>query len=564
MNYRHLFLMCGLTLCLAVVAQPKTIVPHQIEPPLRIPLFLSGNFGELRGNHFHSGIDLKTQGAVGKPVYSIDKGYVSRVSVSPYGYGNALYITHPSTGLTSVCGHLNGFAPKIDSIVKARQYEQESFAVDLSFSPGEIPVVKGERVAVSGNTGSSGGPHVHFELRRIDTQAPIDPLPYFQHRIKDTRKPDIRGIALYAVPGKGVASKTGYIPLASLKNGKKTVQEELSSWGEIYLGVKAYDCMDSAANIYGVHSIQLQVDSQLVFSSVLAEIPFDKSRYLNSFIDYNDWAAHRSFVMRSYVEPGNSLNVYGSVKNRGIVTIDEERDYKCTYVLRDVYGNRAELKFTIHGRRREIPQEPVPDNAALMAYDQENVIDQDGVMLDIPAGALYDNLWFRYDCRKDSTYYSDVFQLHDDKTPMHQAAKLRIRIENDVLADKSKYCLANVSGGHSAATYRDGFLETDIRSFGTYAVSCDTVPPVITPLTPEKWGTSGVIRFRISDNRTGIGSYRGELDGRFVLFEMDGKSATIRYAFDRSRIKRGQKHNLVLRVVDNCGNERLYERSVTW
>lgn len=564
MKYSILFFISGfLTVC-SVFAQQKTIVPHQIESPLRFPLFLSGNFGELRGNHFHSGLDFKTQQVVGKSVYSIEKGYVSRVSVSPSGYGNALYIHHPTIGLTSVYAHLNGFAAKIDSVVERCQYEQESFAVDLTFGPDEIPVNKGEKVAISGNTGSSGGPHVHFELREIDSQAPIDALPYFRHRIKDTRKPDIRGIALYTVPGKGAAERTGYFPLTNTKNGRKILREELSAWGDVYLGVKAYDRMDSTTNIYGIYSVQLWVDSVLVFSSSLSKIPFDKTRYLNSFIDYGEWATNRSFIMRSYVEEGNRLDGYGRVANRGIITIDEERDYHCIYALRDVYGNKAELKFTIRGRRQEIPEERIPEDAVLMSYDQENVFDRDGVLLEIPVGALYSDLWFEYGCDEDSTYYSDVYRLHHRRTPMHLSSKLSIRIDNDVLPDKSKYCLANVAGGYSVARYRDGFLDASVRSFGSYAVSCDTVAPVITPLAPDRWGTNGTIRFRITDDRTGIRSYRGEIDGQFALFVWDAKSATISYRFDRKRVKRGGKHDLVLVVTDQCGNERRYERAVSW
>lgn len=543
-------------------AQKQVTNPHKTDLPLRIPLYLSGNFGELRGNHFHSGLDFKTQGVVGKSVYSIAEGYVSRVSVSPSGYGKALYITHPSLGIITVCGHLNGFNAQIDSIVKARQYENESFSVNLTFGADEIPVKRGQLVAKSGNTGSSGGPHVHFEIREIESQAPVDPLPYFRHLLKDTRKPQIRGVYLTAIPGKGYSNGEDGVTLVKKENAPVTLSKPLTAWGEVYLGVKAYDYMNETTNIYGVYSIQLQVDSQLIFSSVLDRIPFEETRYLNSFIDYREWKTKRSFVMKSKVDKGSKLNVYKQVVNQGIININEERVYPCVYTLRDAFGNKTVLKFSIQGKKHEFTPAIACDT--LLAYDLPYTGIYDGARIEIPENSFYEDVPFSYRREERPGYLSAVHSIHTPEVPVHNSYTLRVRIDSDKVADKQKYYMACIqpNGGEWAAKgkYDDGFYEISTNSFGMFAVKVDTVAPVITPLSPESWVKNGYIKFRIGDSQTGIGHFRGVIDGEYALFEYDAKTATLSYKIDRKRVSRDKEHELVMTVTDNCGNRQQYTR----
>ena len=326
-----IFLFAGIT--------NNTAEAQQLRKPMDIPVLLSGNFGELRSNHFHSGIDFKTPGVEGKPIHSVQDGYVSRISVSPWGYGNGLYITHPD-GTTTVYGHLQKFSQKITAYLKEKQYEQESFNVNLSLTPDELPVKEGELVALSGNTGSSGGPHLHFEVRDTETEEPMDPIEYNKDLIKDTQAPKIQGIMVYSMPGKGVVNgsrrKLELKPVTA-KNGKQTLTGKIEAWGEIGLAVKGYDYMDNTSNIYGIKDITLTADSQVIFHSNLDRFAFDESRYLNSFTDFEEWKEHRSFYIKSFVDPGNRLRFIESL-NRGILTIDEPRAYHLTYQLADAFG----------------------------------------------------------------------------------------------------------------------------------------------------------------------------------------------------------------------------------
>ena len=332
---------------------------RQLRNPFDFPILLSGNFGELRSNHFHSGIDFKTQGAEGKPIHAPQEGYVSRVSISPWGYGNALYITHPD-GTTTVYGHLQKFSPAIADYVKAQQYELERFDVNLFPEPDSLPVRKDEIVAWSGNTGSSAGPHLHFEVRDTKTEEVLDPLVFFHEQITDTRPPKILGILVVPIEGSGVVNgssqKLRITPQIS-KDGQTRVSQKIEAWGDIGLAIKAYDYMDRTTNIYGVKEITLMADSQVIFHSYLNRFAFDETRYINTLIDYEEWQKRRSFYIRSFSEPGNRLR-FPEYVNRGIVHIDEARTYELTYTLADAFGNMARLTIPIEGKQQEIPAVP--------------------------------------------------------------------------------------------------------------------------------------------------------------------------------------------------------------
>lgn len=529
--------------------------------PFDFPILLSGNFGELRSNHFHAGIDFKTQGAEGKPIHAVEKGYVSRISVSPGGYGNGLYLTHPD-GTTTVYGHLQRFSPKIAAYVKAQQYVQERFAVNLTLSPDELPVEKSEVVGLSGNTGGSAGPHLHFEVRDTQTEHVLDPIPYYQSLIKDTRPPVIQGIMLYPMEGEGMingSNKKTEIKLPPTKGDQTpSITRKIEAWGKIGIAVKGYDYMDNTSNIYGVKEITLTADSQVIFHSNIERFSFDESRYINSFIDYEDWISRRSFYMKSFIEPGNRLSFVEGL-NRGILTIDEERTYNLVYRLTDAMGNTTRLMLRIEGKNQPIA---TPDSlgAEYFHWAGMNRFGAKGVRLTIPKGNLYTDFFFRYSVREDSTALAAVHQLHDKPLALHQNAQLSIRLQHDSLANKQQYGIVRINKGRSSwvgGIYRNGWLDTNIRELGQYSIAQDTQPPAIIPINQTSWQTNKRITFRLNDNLSGVASYRGEIDGQYALFEMDNRSV-ITYRFDTERLQAGS-HTLRLVVTDGCGNESVFE-----
>ena len=552
-----IFLFAGIT--------NNTAEAQQLRKPMDIPVLLSGNFGELRSNHFHSGIDFKTQGVEGKPIHSVQDGYVSRISVSPWGYGNGLYITHPD-GTTTVYGHLQKFSQKITAYLKEKQYEQESFNVNLSLTPDELPVKEGELVALSGNTGSSGGPHLHFEVRDTETEEPMDPIEYYKDLIKDTQAPKIQGIMVYSMPGKGVVNgsrrKLELKPVTA-KNGKQTLNGKIEAWGEIGLAVKGYDYMDNTSNIYGIKDITLTADSQVIFHSNLDRFAFDESRYLNSFTDFEEWKEHRSFYIKSFVDPGNRLRFIESL-NRGILTIDEPRTYHLTYQLADAFGNTTQLSIQIEGKEQPIPEVDT-ENTELFHWWSDHRFGAKGIRLTIPKGNLYDDLYFRYSVKEDSTALGATHILHNKPVAFHKSAKLSLRLQTDTLDNKLQYGIVRLQNGRRSWTggvYRNGWVDADIKETGSYTLGQDLVPPTITPLNPATWVSKQAIALRLSDNLSGVQTYRGEIDGQYVLFEMNSKSV-ITYHFDKERLARG-KHTLKLVVTDACGNQSTYTYPFTW
>ena len=517
--------------------------------PFDFPLLLSANFGELRPNHFHNGLDIKTGGVTGKPIYSVAEGYVSRVMVLHGGYGQALFVTHPN-GFTSVYGHVVSFAPKIQEYVRKYQYEHETFVCDIRIEPDVLPIEKGEMIALSGNEGASAGPHLHLELRRNDNGDYVDPMPYFRKYLKDDRPPVASLIGIYPVKGRGVVDGSSRRKLVGAGN----LQQRFTAWGEIYTGIAAKDYMTGTSNFYGVHSVTLYVDSAKVFQSVTDEVSANENRMINGFIDYPEYAETRRLVMRSYKAPGNSLRLLETDDARGVVTIDEERDYHFRYVLEDNFGNKRSYRFTVSGKRQDIPAYE-PQTKWILHWNQTNVVQEPGMNLVVPKSMVYEDTGLETRVVNDSGKISFDYVLDAGPTLLHGFCPLEIGVRRLPVADTTKYYIEQRVGKWKASVggaYANGWMKAQIRTLGTFSVQIDTVAPRITPLGRGTWRTDRRIRFRVSDTQTGIASYKVYVDGEFVLFGLKKGMLVIQ---DPERIKKGIPHRLEVIVKDGCGNE---------
>ena len=516
--------------------------------PFDFPLLLSGNFGELRANHFHGGVDFKTQGVVGKPIRCIADGYISRVTVTPGGYGQAVYITHDN-GYTSVHGHLHKFMTEVEQVVEAYQYEHETFAVDLTFGPDRFPLKQGEVFALAGNEGYSFGPHLHMELRKTNTGEYIDPLQFYTDIIKDKTAPRATHIMLYPQAGKGVvagSSKKKALPLAAL-------QTPVMAWGKIAVGIKAYDYMDGTSNNYGVRSVTLLVDSVEVFRSTVDGFLPEENRMINAWTDYEEYATRGSWFMRSQILPGNTWRMLQADEEGGVVTINEERLYDFCYVLEDLYGNRRTYRFKVQGK--EQPIEPLYKGKHYLSWNQGNVIQKPGMELVIPKGMLYEDVDLNCKVIADSLNISFDYQLNDRPVPLHAGCSLMIGVRNYPIPDMTKYYVVRKYKGRKASAggyFEEGFMHANIRELGTYSVALDTVAPRIVPLNRPQW-KGGNIRFKIRDAETGIKDYKVYIDGAFVLFKFSSKNAVLS-CMHPSRIKKGMKHRMEVVITDYCGN----------
>ena len=530
---------------MALPAQEKSVNPFI--SPFDFPLLLSGNFGELRANHFHGGVDFKTQGVVGKPIRCIADGYISRVTVTPGGYGQAVYITHDN-GYTSVHGHLHRFMDGVQQVVEAYQYEHETFAVDLQFEADRFPLKQGEVFALAGNEGYSFGPHLHMEIRKTDTEEYIDPLQFYTNQLKDTTAPRATHVMLYPQAGKGVVNGSSRKKIMSLSG-----QSPIIAWGQIAAGIKAYDYMDGTSNNYGVRSVTLLVDSVEVFRSTVDGFLPDENRMINAWTDYEEYATRNSWFMRSQILPGNTWRMLQADDERGVVTINEERPYRFCYVLEDLYGNRRTYGFVVQGKKQEV--ELLHKGEHYLKWNQGNIVQQPGMSLVIPKGMLYEDVDLNCKVIADSLNISYDYQLNDKPVPLHGGCSLVIGVRNYPIADTSKYYVARKYKGRKSSAggyFEDGFMFANIRELGTYSVAIDTVAPRIFPMNKPQWKT-GNIRFKIRDAETGIRDYKVYIDGKFVLFKFASKNATLS-CMHPDRIKRGMKHRMEVVITDYCGN----------
>ena len=529
---------------MALPAQEKSV---NFISPFDFPLLLSGNFGELRANHFHGGVDFKTQGVVGKPIRCIADGYISRVTVTPGGYGQAVYITHDN-GYTSVHGHLHRFMDGVQQVVEAYQYEHETFAVDLQFEADRFPLKQGEVFALAGNEGYSFGPHLHMEIRKTDTEEYIDPLQFYTDQLKDTTAPRATHVMLYPQVGKGVVNGSSRKKIISLSG-----QSPITAWGQIAAGIKAYDYMDGTSNNYGVRSVTLLVDSVEVFRSTVDGFLPNENRMINAWTDYEEYATRNSWFMRSQILPGNTWRMLQADDERGVVTINEERPYRFCYVLEDLYGNRRTYGFVVQGKKQEV--ELLHKGEHYLKWNQGNIVQQPGMSLVIPKGMLYEDVDLNCKVIADSLNISYDYQLNDKPVPLHGGCSLVIGVRNYPIADTSKYYVARKYKGRKSSAggyFEDGFMFANIRELGTYSVAIDTVAPRIVPMNKPQWKT-GNIRFKIRDAETGIKDYKVYIDGKFVLFKFASKNATLS-CMHPDRIKRGMKHRMEVVIADYCGN----------
>ena len=545
------------------MAQGRVVEPV-FGVPFDFPLYLSGNFGELRSNHFHGGLDFKTQGAVGKPLLAIADGYISKVTVTPGGYGNALYITHDN-GYTSVHGHLDRFLPEIARLVHERQYAEQAFAVTLEFGPDEFPVCQGEVVAYAGNTGYSFGPHLHMEIRTTDTNEPIDPLPFYKDKIADHIAPRATRIMVYGAPQgkvdyigsaqKGVIEQDGKI----IFNFQFSTFNSIAAWGRIGTAISANDYMDGTTNNYGVRYVRLYVDDRLVSSSDVDRFSFDENRLINSWTDYAEQRRSGRWYMRSTIAENNELRMLRADEHRGWVTIDEERDYHFRYELEDLYGNRSTYRFTVRGKRMDIPCR-IPNYYDLMDASRANRFYTRGFELWMPQGTLFEDVELEYEVTPSTTDQADIYRLTTTRIPLRKAAEITLPTHKDAHIDGSKLYVARVNGNgrvYCGGIYKYGRITANITELGTYTVSADTVPPKITPIGRTTWAKQGRVVCRIADGETGIRDYRGKIDGRWVLFKYSSKNARLWCDLRAEGIAPG-RHTVEIEVTDMRGNKRVF------
>ncbi len=549
-----------------------TIPQGYFTSPLKIGLSITGSFSEVRANHLHSGIDFSVQQKEGMPVYAVADGVISRIKVSPVGFGNALYIDHPN-GFTSVYGHLQRYNDTITEFVLSNQFRLKSFEVDLfpSNKRDLIRVKQGQLIGYAGNTGSSGGAHLHFELRNTKTEHVINPL-LFGFDIADKYMPYIDFIKIYPLNENSfVGSSNDETRFNVKKSGKGeyllATKDTLAVWGNISIGAQAFDFNQNQSNRNGFYNMKMFLDSTQFFSMVCDSFSFAESRYVNASIDYAANYTLGNLVVKSIKLPGNQLSFFKTDASNGILTLTDDKTHEVVIVVGDVSGNTVKLRFWLKPHKPagfvQVPSPVAADTALFFKYNKNNKFETSELKVEIPAGSLYDNLVFRYSKTPgNKTMYSDIHYLHDAEVPLQNRIKVSIKASNLPQNLRSKALLVRVNrdGKRSPAggSYENGYVTGTTNIFDGYAIVVDTIAPVIKPWSSNSKSKSS-LRFTVSDNFSGINLYRGEVNGQWALVEWDPKSKLMVYHFDKGA-KPG-KNSFTLFLEDEKGNKSMYSTS---
>lgn len=546
--------------CTSVFAQvdyPK----DYFRSPLDIPMQLSGNFGELRPNHFHAGFDLRTQQKEGLKVYAVADGYVSRIKISTFGNGKTIYINHPN-GYTSVYGHLKMANGEIENYIKKMHYKEQSFEIEMFFKPNEMVVKKGEIIAFSGNTGASEGPHLHFEFRDSKTEFIINPMLFgFNKFLKDTKKPIISGVYVYPLDAKTTVnnSKRPLLLNVSLQKDGTYLSDKVVANGLIGFGISAYDTDDVSFNNNGVYKVQSFYNGKPNFGYEFNTYSFDDMRYINALIDYSRYKKMQQRVQKLFMKTPYNLSFIQADENKGVLPVTPNLASLYRIEVSDFFGNKKTIAIPIKYDilPTVISKEPAQSNYFVRANKDSNFA-LANMSVFFPAGTFYEDFDLNFDVKNDTLF------LHDDTVPAHTNFTVSIEDTKSTEAQREKMFIGRIEGKkvNYNPTYRkDSVFNTKVKILGKYALVSDTVAPKINMAVPVegKWiSEQKTIQLSIYDDVSGIKSYNGYLNGKWILFEYDNKTRKLTHYFSDDVVADGA-NDLKVVVIDNVGNSTTFE-----
>ena len=564
---RSFLVLLTLTASVGVMAQsyPK------YGQPVDFPIQLSATFGELRPNHLHAGLDIKTQGVEGKKVYAVADGYVSRIGVSPYGYGNVLYVTH-NDGYTTVYAHLQRFKGEIAKYVKQYQYKNKKYTSQIYPEKDQFPVKKGDVIAYSGNTGGSGGPHLHFEIRDAN-ERPVNPM-FFGYKIEDNKRPFVKGISVYPLGDESTlegGSNPVYFSVVESDNGQYGLKDKTYVYGngEMSFGICTYDMVGTSTNKDGPYFYELYLDDELAFQVEADRFSYNEQRYVNSLLDYRHYKEKKTSYVRTETDSNNNLRMIK--KKNGTVTVAEGDTVNVCFKISDYMGNSTTASFKLVGVAPAEVERPVRRRSEYFVKSDgslNNNITIDDFNVSMEEGTLFRDEWIQTGHREETGCCSPVYRFGDDGMTTFKKFTLRVRPE-EKWANNSKLYIASIDNNGKVSSLggkmKNGWMEVKTYTMGEYAIKVDSVAPTV-KASNFKDGQSvkalKSLRFKISDDMTGIETYDIYLDDVWVLGQYDAKNNLLYYEFDE-KMKKGT-NNVKVVVTDGVGNKKTLRVKVAY
>jgi murein DD-endopeptidase MepM/ murein hydrolase activator NlpD len=529
--------------------------------PLDIPLLLSGNFGELRPNHFHSGFDFKTQKKEGFNVYAVADGYVSRIKISEVGYGKAIYISHPN-GYTTVYGHLQSGYGEMEKFIKKEQYKAKSYEIDVALNPNDLLVKKGDLIAISGNTGGSDGPHLHFEIRDTQSEKIINPMYFgFDSVIPDSKKTVINSLWVYPMDENSVVnqSKRPISVNLSLQDDGNYIAEKVSAKGKIGFGITAVDFDDVSWNANGIFRVQTFLNGKSDFGYQFDTFAFDETRYVNALIDYERYKKLSQRVQRLFMKNPYPLSIIKPGTDNGIITVTNNITQSYRIEVADFKENITKIFIPIQYSelQSKLPEVPVTSRY-FVNYRKENIFSLENVTVSFPGNTFYEDFYMNFEVHKG------ILKLHEDIVPAH--TNFSITFEDSIMSQKDRDItfIGQVYGKkinyYNTKRYKNSFT-IYTKYFGEYKLMKDGTPPKVKvdKSIGGKWISNlNELKFTISDNLSGIKNYEGYLNGKWILLEYEPKTQKLIHRFSDGIVAEG-KNDLKVVVTDNIGNSTIFE-----
>ena len=528
--------------------------------PLEIPIILSGTFGELRPNHFHAGIDIKTKGTEGFKVYSIGDGYVSRIQITHGGYGKALYIKHDN-GQSSVYAHLQKFSPKIEKIVKEIQYSKESYTFRTYPSKDEIRISEKELIGFSGNTGRSFGPHLHYELRD-ELDRPINPMAFKNYSVKDTIPPVVLGLYYKLIPENSISGSNSSFNELKLKkiSNNLFISDTLKTSGPVGFGINSFDRMNNTWNKMGLSNIKTNIDGNEIFNMDLNSFSYDEWRHINTFIDYPYYKNKKIKIQKLYIEEFNPLDMYKRSLGDGVVKINETNvTYLYSVKLFDFNKNQSEILVPIQWVKQ--------NDLSNRKLDFEN-------MFKVNKDSTY-NFKFpsaKVSIEKNSFYTDKIIQIFEENNLLHVdkdsipllkgiTIKMDVSRYNDSIRNRTYIGRIgeNKKSSFVSSKKEENYVIAKVNNLGDFVIKIDSIKPNISviDISDNQWISNRKnLSIKISDNESGVKNYRGTINDKWILLEYNPMKGILSYDFNDNVNRDDAKNVLEIKIEDNVGNEK--------